>query len=186
MSRSLRRAQSASCRHLRAHDRVQPPQGCHSRPTAAPLEASVVVMTRAPARSKVCARSIAISGSSSTMRTKRSVRILPMTNPPLTKDRRFQIDRVCGMSPSGAHRSAVNEAEDGSTGEGSVREPLNKRWAYGRVPAQGTSSEQGESNGGRPRFWGDVAHGFRMGSARRMRAHKLTDFVRGEARAARG
>ena len=81
-----------------------------------------------------------------------------------------------GMSPSGAHRSAMNEAEDGSTGEGSVREPLNKRWAYGRVPAQGTSSEQGESNRGTPSTFGVMwSHGFRMGSARRLCADKLTN-----------
>jgi hypothetical protein len=70
-----------------------------------------------------------------------------MTNPPLTKDRRFQIDRCVWDAFNGEHRSAVNEAEDGSAGEDRVREPLNKRWAYGRVPVQGTSSEHGGSNG---------------------------------------
>ena len=95
------------------------------------------------------------SSSSSTMRTKLSVRILPMTNPPLTKDRRFQIDRC----PVGVFkRRAPQRSERGRrriAGEVVSTKPLNKRTASGRVPAQGTPSEQDRSKQRRSR----ISHG---------------------------
>ena len=78
----------------------------------------------------------AISGSSSTMRIERPVNPGLMANPSSTKDREVSAQQMWGWClVAVAHRSAVNDGRDGSSGEGCARGSENKRQAYVRVPA---------------------------------------------------